>query len=103
MPGSVSSAPSSEPPHVVVPFVFLGRACAFRSVGFEAQATGDMWYFEVSVTLFFCADLVATFNSAYLDGDRWIVDRRRHGEDEQVGQVRATTKWHTRSHCIEES
>ena len=37
-------------------------------VGFEAQAEGYMWIFEVVVTLTFCADLVATFNSAYLDG-----------------------------------
>ena len=44
-------------------------------VGFEAQAEGEMWYFEVAVTLFFCADLLATFNCAYLDGDRWIITR----------------------------
>ena len=49
--------------------------------GFEAQAEGTMWLFEVGVTLTFCADLVATFNTtkgAYdlTNGVRTLVEGR---------------------------
>lgn len=45
-------------------------------VCFEAEAIGGTWLFEVGVSLAFCADLFVTFNSAFLQGDRWIIDRR---------------------------
>ena len=42
---------------------------------FDADAEGEMWTFELMVTLTFIVDLVATFNTAYLERERWIVTR----------------------------
>lgn len=44
-------------------------------VGFDDPAVGRWWVFEVFVTLAFLSDLVATFNTAFLDGERWNVMR----------------------------
>lgn len=50
---------------VMVPY----RVC------FDAGAEGRMLVFEIAVSLTFCMDLVLTFNTAFLEGDRWIIDR----------------------------
>lgn len=42
---------------------------------FDADAEDEMWVFELLVTLTFICDLGATFNTAYLNGERWVVSR----------------------------
>ena len=44
-------------------------------VGFDDPAVGEMWYFEVFVTFVFIFDLLATFNTAFLENERWIIAR----------------------------
>ena len=50
----------------VVPF----RIC------FEAEPEGHLWWFEVLITIFFMADVLATFNTATLDGDQFLINRK---------------------------
>lgn len=50
---------------VVVPF----RVC------FEADAVGTMWLIEVAVSLMFLADTILTFNTAFSDGQGWVMSR----------------------------
>jgi hypothetical protein len=43
---------------------------------FGAESEGFLWFFETSISLFFVADLVVSFNTAYmLDDGRWATDR----------------------------
>jgi len=44
-------------------------------IGMMADAVGYMWLFEVCVTLFFLTDLTFNFNTAYLEGPHWVIDR----------------------------
>ena len=44
-------------------------------IGMMADAVGAMWLFEVCVTLFFLTDLCFNFNTAYIEGPHWVIDR----------------------------
>ena len=52
---------------VVVPF----RIC------FSAEAEGNMWTLEVGISLFFIADVIMNFNTAYAVDDKWVISRPR--------------------------
>lgn len=71
----VSSAKQGWDALIMAFIVYSVIAVPFR-VCFEAEAEGWMWYFEVGVTLLFCADIFATFNTAYLENERWIIARK---------------------------
>lgn len=44
-------------------------------IGMTADAEGAMWVFEVYVTLMFLTDLTFNFNTAYLEGPNFVIDR----------------------------
>ena len=46
-------------------------------LGMNHAAEGAWWIFEVSVSLCFITDLCITFNTAYFDGDQFVLDRER--------------------------
>ena len=46
-------------------------------LGMDHLAEGAWWFLEVLVSLFFCADLVLNFRTAYIDGDQYVLDRKR--------------------------
>jgi hypothetical protein len=52
---------------IVVPF----RIC------FSAEAVGNMWYVEVGISLFFIADVIFNFNTAFAIEDKWVISRER--------------------------
>ena len=49
-------------------------------VCFEADAEGAVWLFEASISLFFLADIVLAFNTAFWDGGQWVDHRPRIAE-----------------------
>jgi hypothetical protein len=62
--------------YIMFLIVFSCVDVPFR-VGLNAPAEGAMLYFELGLTVSFCTDVCLTFNTAYLDGDMFIIDRKR--------------------------
>ena len=57
----------TSPPPCALPF----RIC------FSAEADGQIWYFEVAISVFFIVDVLLNFNTAFAIDDKWIIVRHR--------------------------
>ena len=58
----------------VMVLVLYSVAVVPYRISFE-EATGLLFWFEALLQLFFVADVLVAFNTAYLHGERWIVHR----------------------------
>ena len=59
---------------VMVLIMYSCVSVPFR-IGMKADAEGGVWLFEVCVTLVFLTDLGFNFNTAFLEGPNWVIDR----------------------------
>ena len=59
---------------ILVLILYSSISVPFR-LGMSHAAEGTWWFIEVGVGLCFIADLVLTFNTAYLSGDQLVLDR----------------------------
>jgi len=59
---------------IMILIMYSCLSVPFR-IGMMADAEGWMWLFEVCVTLLFLTDLAFNFNTAYLEGPNWVIDR----------------------------
>jgi hypothetical protein len=56
---------------IMVCILYSAMAVPFR-MGFRAHAEGGVWLFEASMSLLFLADLLLTFNTAFLHEGEWV-------------------------------
>lgn len=60
---------------VVLQFILYSAVMVPYRICFDASASGYMFIFEQVVTLSFMADVYMNFNQAYMDDEKWIMDR----------------------------
>ena len=56
--------------------IYSALVVPFR-IAFQAEAVGQLWVFEASMSLFFLTDLVLSFNTAYMHEGVWITSREQ--------------------------
>jgi len=61
---------------VVLMFILYSAVMVPFRICFDASAVGSMFIFEQVVTISFLIDVCFNFNTAYLQDERWVTDRR---------------------------
>ena len=60
---------------VVLMFILYSAVMVPYRICFSADATGWIFVYEQVVTLVFLTDVIFNFNTAYLDEEKWVLDR----------------------------
>ena len=60
---------------VVLLFILYSAVMVPYRICFDANAEGGMFIFEQIVTFSFLTDVCFNFNTAFLEDERWIIDR----------------------------
>jgi len=60
---------------IVLNLIIYSAVMVPYRICFNAPATGWLDKFEISLSLLFFVDVIFNFNTAYAEGDKWVVDR----------------------------
>ena len=62
---------------VLAGLIFYSMIIVPFRIGFEAEATGAVFIFDVCIDIFFFCDICVNFNTGFYNGDQYICDRKR--------------------------